>query len=213
MGAKIDKMNSNTLQLLAYAIPALLIAISLHEMMHSVVGYWLGDDTAKSHGRLSFNPVRHIDPLTTIALPVIMVMAGLPPFAAARPVPINTARLKFEEFGMAMVALAGPLTNLLIAIVVAIIIKLFNPSGWLQMFLLVNVSVNVGLCIFNLIPFPPLDGSRLLYALVPEVIQDFMMKIERFGLGAIFFFILVIFPIISPAITRAQQVLITFLLS
>ncbi len=114
---------------------------------------------------------------------------------------------------MAMVALAGPLTNLLIAIVVAIIIKLFNPSGWLQMFLLVNVSVNVGLCIFNLIPFPPLDGSRLLYALVPEVIQDFMMKIERFGLGAIFFFILVIFPIISPAITRAQQVLITFLLS
>lgn len=206
-------MQSTTINLLLYAIPALLIAISLHEMMHSVVGYWLGDDTAKAHGRLSFNPIRHIDPLTTIALPVIMVMAGLPPFAAARPVPINTTRLKFAEFGMAMVALAGPLTNLLIAIVVAIIIKLVNPEGWLQTFLLINISVNVGLCIFNLIPFPPLDGSRLLYALVPEFIQDAMMKIESFGLGAIFFFIIVVFPFISPAITHAQQVVITFLLS
>ena len=86
-------MQSNIITLLIYAIPALLIAISLHEMMHSVVGYWLGDDTAKVMGRISFNPLAHIDPLTTVALPIILVIAGLPPFAAAKPVPFRAIKV------------------------------------------------------------------------------------------------------------------------
>lgn len=205
-------MQSANLSLLLYAIPALVIAISLHEMMHSVVGYWLGDDTAKSHGRISLNPLRHIDPLTTVALPLVLVLIGLPPFAAARPVPVNMYRLKFEEFGMALVGLAGPLTNLFLALFFGLILKVAQPTGWLESFLIMNVSINTGLCIFNLIPFPPLDGSRVLYAFAPEFLQDIMMRIERMGFAAIFFFILVLFPFISPVISTAQQVLIGFLI-
>lgn len=200
-----------TIYLLIYAIPALLIGISLHEMMHAQVGYWLGDDTAHAHGRISLNPLQHIDPITTVLLPLVLVVMGLPPFAAAKPVPINTSRLKFEEFGMALVGIAGPLTNLLIAIVSGLLIRFFEPTGWLGEFLLVNIAMNTGLFVFNMIPFPPLDGSRVLYALAPEWLQNFMMQIERMGFAAIMIFMFVGFPIISPIIASLQQSLLKFL--
>ncbi|MCA9309309.1 site-2 protease family protein [Candidatus Saccharibacteria bacterium] len=203
---------SGNLELLLYAIPALVIAISLHEMMHSVMGYWLGDTTAMEHGRISLNPLRHIDPITTVALPLVLVLLGLPPFAAAKPVPINMFRLKYEEFGMALVGLAGPLTNLLIAILAGIALRFTGLDGTIGTFLLINVSINVGLFVFNLIPFPPLDGSRVLYALAPEGVQKVMMQIERMGFGAIFFFMFVIFPFIGPAIIRVQQTILNVLL-
>lgn len=205
-------MQSDIFYWLIYGIPALLIGISLHEMMHAQVGYWLGDDTAHAHGRISFNPLRHIDPITTVALPIILVIAGFPPFAAARPVPINMHRLKFEEFGMALVAVAGPLTNLLLAIIAGLLLQIFAPSSWLGNFLLVNVSVNCGLFIFNLIPFPPLDGSRVLYAFAPEPVQNVMEQIERFGFTAILLFMFIGFPIIAPIISTAQRALMGFLL-
>ncbi len=218
-------MQSDNFYLLIYALPALLVAISLHEMMHSVVGYWLGDDTAKLHGRISFNPLRHIDPLTTVALPLILILAGLPPFAAAKPVPINLYRLKFQEFGMALVGIAGPLTNLLLAIIFILILKLVDPvalsflaesriainGSYLSGFLAYSVLINIGLFIFNMIPFPPLDGSRVLYALSPEPIQKVMMQIERMGFTAILLFMFVGFPLISPVISSAQQMLISVL--
>jgi Zn-dependent protease len=203
-------MQSDTLELLLYFIPALLIAISLHETMHSVMGYWLGDDTAKMMGRISFNPLKHIDPLTTIALPLMLVVAGLPPFAAAKPVPVNFARLKYEEFGMALVGIAGPLTNLLLAIVFAGILKLVEPSGVLLKFILANISINVGLFVFNMIPFPPLDGSRVLYAFVPEFIQRGMEKIERMGFMAIVLFMFIAFPFISPLLLSVNQAILNF---
>lgn len=203
---------SGNLELLLYAIPALVIAISLHEMMHSVMGYWLGDTTAMEHGRISLNPLRHIDPITTVALPLVLVLLGLPPFAAAKPVPINMFRLKYEEFGMALVGLAGPLTNLLLAIFAGIALRFTGLDGTIGTFLLINVSINVGLFVFNLIPFPPLDGSRVLYALAPEGVQKVMMQIERMGFGAIFFFMFVIFPFIGPAIIRVQQTILNVLL-
>lgn len=189
------------------------------------MGYWLGDDTAKLHGRISFNPLRHIDPLTTVALPLILILAGLPPFAAAKPVPINLYRLKFQEFGMALVGIAGPLTNLLLAIIFILVLKFVNPaalsllaeskiainSSYLTGFLCYSVLINIGLFIFNMIPFPPLDGSRVLYALSPEPIQKVMMQIERMGFTAILLFMFVGFPLISPVISNAQQILISFL--
>lgn len=209
----MERMQSDTLYLLIYAIPALLIGISLHEMMHAQVGYWLGDDTAHAHGRISLNPLQHIDPITTVLLPLILVVMGLPPFAAAKPVPINTSRLKFQEFGMALVGIAGPLTNLLLAIIAALLFRFIGASGWLADFLLMNIAMNTGLFIFNMIPFPPLDGSRVLYALAPEWLQNIMMQIERLGFTAILVFMFVGFPLISPIITAAQQTLLRFLLN
>lgn len=206
-------MDANTISKLIYFVPALVIAISLHEMMHSVVGYWLGDDTAKMHGRITFNPLRHIDPFTTVALPLLLVAAGLPPFAAAKPVPVNFARLKFEEFGMALVGIAGPLTNLLLAIIFAFIFKLIDPSGWFAQFLLANIAINVGLFVFNMIPFPPLDGSRVLYAFAPEPLQKLMMQIEQMGFMAILLFMLVGFQFIAPVIGAANDFILQLILS
>ncbi len=157
-------MQSDIVRIILYVLPALVIAISLHEMMHAVVGYWLGDETAKAHGRISFNPLRHIDPLTTVALPLILVVLGAPPFAAAKPVPINMHRLKFQEFGMAMVGLAGPLTNLLLAIVFIVILKVSDPyalavlekgslvvgSSFLTGFLSYSILLNIGLFVLKL---------------------------------------------------------------
>jgi Zn-dependent protease len=217
-------MSSEVTAYILYAIPALLVAISLHETMHSVTGYWLGDDTAKILGRISFNPLKHIDPLTTVALPLIMVALGQIPFAIARPVPVNFARLKYEEFGMALVGIAGPLTNLLLGIVSVFLLKLASPSllnlladgrlaitnNYFANFLGFSVLMNFGLFVFNMIPFPPLDGSRVLYAFAPEFLQKLMERIEQMGFTAIILFMLLAFPAISPIVAAFNIGLIRF---
>lgn len=171
----------------------ILISMTLHEAMHAFVSYWLGDDTARLEGRLTLNPLKHIDPFLTLLLPLALALMGGPIFGGAKPVPFNPARVRYDEWGAALIAIAGPLTNFLIAFVVfGVYVLVGRPeSGLLAMILQTAVIVNLGFFVFNIIPIPPLDGSRVLYALAPEFVRRGMEVIERFGLIFVFLIVLV----------------------
>lgn len=181
-------------------IIALLIAIVIHEVMHAVTAHWLGDPTASDEGRITLNPLAHIDPLTTIALPVALLLMGLPPILAAKPVPFNPDRVKFDEFGSALVGLAGPVTNLVLAFITAFLLGIVQPDfgTLLRDFMLLFIQLNIALFVFNMLPIPPLDGSRVLYAFAPEPVQRVMMQIEQFGLFAVLAILFILLPVISP---------------
>jgi Zn-dependent protease len=177
---------------IAIVIVVILLSMTLHEAMHAFVGYWLGDDTAKLQGRLTLNPVKHIDPFLTLLLPVMLAIIGAPIFGGAKPVPFNPARVRYDEWGAALIAVAGPLTNLFIAFILFGVYALAGaPSaGLLAQILTTAVMVNLGFFIFNIIPIPPLDGSRVLYALAPDFVRRGMEAIEQYGI--IFVFIIVL---------------------
>ncbi len=162
-------------------IACLLVAMTVHEFMHAYVGYKLGDSTAKDEGRISLNPVRHIDPFMTVLLPAFTWVVWQVLILAAKPVPFNPGRVKYDEFGAAMIALAGPLSNLALAVLTSLGMGLFTPSGFTADILGLFMRLNVGLFVFNMIPIPPLDGSRVLYAFAPEPVQQFMERIEPYG--------------------------------
>ncbi len=199
---------------LGIVLGSIIIALSLHEAMHAFVAHWLGDSTAEDMGRLTLNPLKHIDAVTTVLLPMLLLIAGLPPFFIAKPVPFNPDRVKFDEFGAALVGLAGPLTNLALAGLAALAFRAAGPniSSSLNNILIIFTEVNIGFFIFNMIPFPPLDGSRLLYAFAPEPIQDLMRQIEGFGFVGITLFMLIIFQFIAGPIINLEGSIINFLL-
>lgn len=201
-------MSDNLITILL-AVPLLALSIAAHEMMHAFVSDKLGDDTARHLGRISLNPLRHIDPLTTVALPLFMLLMGLPPIGAAKPVMFNPYKIKYEEFGVAIVAVAGPLTNLLLALVFGGIISLAGKGGLVEAIATLGLYINVGFFVFNMIPYPPLDGSRILYAFSPDPIQRVMRSIESFGFMGIVFFIFVIFPFIQPLTSHVNEFLIS----
>jgi len=194
-----------------FLIIILAISITCHEFMHAYVSFMLGDDTAQLHGRLSLNPLAHIDPFGTVLLPILLFMAGLPVFGAAKPVPFNPSRLRYGEWGSAMVAASGPLTNLVLAAFISLWLRLLSVSGITQDFFELFIMVNIGFFVFNMIPFPPLDGSRVLYAIAPDGLRRIMMQIESFGLFGIMIFIFVLFPFISPVMGSIMNGLLNVL--
>lgn len=176
---------------IATVLIVILFSMTLHEVMHGFVAYWLGDDTAKLEGRLTLNPIKHIDPFLTIILPVLLAISGGPIFGGAKPVPFNPARVRYDEWGSALVALAGPLTNLVIAFLsFGIWVLLGTPQTGAGSYFLLVTSVNIGFFVFNMIPIPPLDGSRVLYALAPEFIRRGMEAIEQYGIIFVFAIVL-----------------------
>jgi Zn-dependent protease len=193
---------------------SIILSMAVQEAMHGYVAHWLGDSTAEEAGRLTLNPLKHIDIYTTVLLPMILILSHLPPFFAAKPVPFNPARVKYNEFGSALIGVAGPLTNLALAIIAAGIFRVWgvHQSNIIYNGLVLFTEVNVGFFIFNMIPFPPLDGSRLLYAFAPEPLQEVMMRIEQMGFTAIIIFVLVIFQFISGPVVHLESVIINFLL-
>ncbi len=188
-------------------IVVILFSMTLHEAMHGFAAFWLGDDTAEREGRLTLNPIKHIDPFLTIGLPVILAIIGAPIFGGAKPVPFNPARLKYDEWGAALVAVAGPLTNFVIAFItfasatlMGVNVTDFAYSGISDMFLSLMVTVNLGFFVFNMIPIPPLDGSRVLYALAPDFVRRGMETIEQYGLIFIFAIVLLASSVIGVVI-------------
>lgn len=189
---------------IAIVIGVVLVSMTLHEAMHGFMAYFLGDDTAKLQGRLTLNPVKHIDPFLTLFLPVMLAIAGLPVFGGAKPVPFNPDRVKYDEWGAALVAIAGPLTNLIIAFVMfGLFALLGQPDGFVGLLLTTAVFVNLGFFVFNIIPIPPLDGSRVLYALAPEFVRRGMEAIERFGVLVIFLIVIAASPLIGAFMSTA----------
>src|SRR5438045_4832519 len=181
--------------------------------MHAFTSYWLGDDTARLEGRISLNPLRHIDPFATVLLPLITLLLFHFPLLAAKPVPFNPNRVKFGEYGAALVGIAGPLTNLALAILGAIF--LHGIGGQISQSLTNSIGlfiwINVALFVFNMIPFPPLDGSRLLYAFAPEPLQEIMYRIESGGIIVIVLFILLLLPFLGPAIIHINSAILNLL--
>lgn len=183
----------------------LLFSMSIHEMMHAFTADWLGDDTARLQGRLTLNPLVHIDPFLTILLPLLLLLSGAPPFGAAKPVQVNFNRLKYDEFGGAIVGIVGPLTNLVIALVASLLFNHLNLSFGSLAYKVIGMTVliNLGFFLFNIIPWPPLDGSRLLYAFAPEPLQDVMRSIERTGLMSLVIFLLLFYAVLSGPFSDA----------
>ena len=205
-------MEFDRFTVLIVGLPAIIIAIALHEAMHAWVSYRLGDSTAKSRGRVTLNPLAHIDPIMTVALPFFLLLIGLPPIGAARPVPFNPSRLRWREYGMALVALAGPLTNLGLAVLGSLIYRASIGGDFFGSALLIFINVNIVFFIFNMIPFPPLDGSRVLYAIAPDGVRALMNILERFGVFLIILIFLFAQPLISPFLHWANELVINFLL-
>ena len=199
-------LNQLSLSEIVVLFIAILISMVVHEACHGYVAYWLGDNTALEHGRLTFNPLKSIDLLTTILLPMVLVLFGLMPFFAAKPVPINPRNLKFGNYGSALVGVAGPISNLLMAVVVGLFLRFLGAgfSPFFQSVFIIFIEVNIGLFIFNMIPFPPLDGSRLLYAFAPEFIQEIMLRIESFGFFSILIFMLLVLQFIITPISNIE---------
>ena len=175
-----------------------MLSMTLHEAMHAFVGYWLGDDTAKLEGRLTLNPVKHIDPFLTILLPLILAIIGAPIFGGAKPVPFRPDKVKGGDWGAALIALAGPLTNLFIAFIVfgvgvlsGVIVEEGVRVSLAGTIISTGIMVNLGFFIFNMLPIPPLDGSRAVYAIAPDFIRNGMRLIEQFGLIFIFAIVLI----------------------
>ncbi len=191
-----------------FPIIILIFSIVIHEVAHGVMANWLGDPTAKYAGRLTLNPIPHIDPIGSVALPLLLWLSGSSVlFGWAKPVPYNPYNLRDQKYGSALVGLAGPGANLLLALVFGIVIRILIAfvSGSTVLFVFISllsyvVLINIFLAIFNLVPIPPLDGSKILYALLPDSAYRIKILLEQWGLFLLLLFILFFSNIIMPVV-------------
>jgi len=200
-------------------IVALIISVIIHEMAHGYAANWLGDPTARLAGRLSANPLVHIDPLMSVILPALLVLSGSPIlFGAAKPVPYNPYNLTNQKWGEAIVAFAGPAANIVIAVVFSLLIRFAEVLSLNEVFVALSVGIivlNIFLAFFNLIPIPPLDGSKIFPRLLPRSLaykyKDFRRIMEQNTVMAFAVVIFVFVFILSGPISKMTVLLTSFL--
>ena len=198
---------NQTVAIAIILIPCIVIAIVFHEVAHGWVANMLGDPTAREQRRLSLNPLRHVDPVGTLILPGILALTGAPVFGWAKPVPVSARRLNNPRFGMMAVAAAGPGTNLVLALIGALLVGLLlpgeaqvgQPLSILGYALFTFISINVFLALFNLIPLPPFDGSHIVEGLLPDGAARAYGRLRPYGLPLLFLLLLVL-PWLFPGL-------------
>lgn len=180
----------------------------IHEYSHAWMADRLGDPTARNAGRLTLNPIPHIDLFGTILMPVFLFLAsgGGFLFAYAKPVPYNPYNLRDQKKDPALVGIAGPASNIILAIVFGLLVR-FLPASNFSLFLEIIVYANILLAVFNMVPIPPLDGSKVLFAMLPDSAWALKQSLERYGFMILIFFILFAFRIIVPIITFLFQII------
>jgi len=195
-----------------FSIAILIMSVVIHEVAHGYAALWLGDVTAKYAGRLTLNPIKHIDPLGSIILPAIMIiLPGNFIFGWAKPVPYNPYNLRNQRWGELIVAAAGPLSNVVIAIFFGLLIQftpiLNLPGSFIDIALSV-VLINLVLAIFNLMPIAPLDGSKILYGLLPtEKAIAFRQFTERYSIFLLVFFIFILWDFVLRIVQLLAELL------
>lgn len=189
---------------LIFAIAVLIMSVVIHEVSHGYTAYLLGDSTAKYAGRLTLNPIKHLDFFGSFLIPMLTYLMGGFIFGWAKPVPYNPYNLKSQKWGPAVVAAAGPAANFLIVAVFGLLLRFNAQFSFLSVSLIQILSliifINLLLGLFNLLPVPPLDGSKLLFAVLPYKWQHIQYFLERFGFFILLFFIVFLWRFALPVI-------------
>jgi len=194
---------------IVFSIAILIMSVVIHEVSHGFAANYLGDPTARLEGRLSLNPISHLDPIGSVFVPVMLaLLPGNLMFGWARPVPVNPYNLR-GKYAEAIVAAAGPLSNIALAVVFGLFIRFASeavPASSLHIATLV-VIVNLVLAIFNLVPIPPLDGSKVLFAFLPYHLQEARQSLERYGFFIVLIFIVFFWQYLAPILELAFTLL------
>jgi Zn-dependent protease len=179
----------------------LIISVVLHEVAHGTVAEYFGDQTAKRLGRLTLNPLKHLDPIGSVFVPLMLSLTGAPVFGWAKPVPVDERNLRNPVRNMAVVAAAGPITNLILALLCALVFRVVGEVNLVFSEFMFRIAVvNIALAIFNLIPVPPLDGSRLVRVILTGRARFFWEHLEGYGFFLVAFLIFFLPDFISPII-------------
>ena len=191
-----------------FQIVILIFSVVVHEVSHGYAAYWLGDSTAKYEGRLTLNPVKHLDFFGSIFLPFLLFISGSGFLIGwAKPVPYNPYNLRNQRWGEAIVAVAGPLSNIAIAVVFGLLMRFVVSAGIVESVEILKITsfivfINLLLAVFNLVPIPPLDGSKILFSIFKMGSSPARVFLERFGILFVLFFIFFFWSIIAPVITK-----------